>query len=257
VAGVGPSLRVREGIREADRCLTIYVEEKLSPEELRDRGYTMLEPYLQGANGARVPTDVVELGTLHRQALAGDSVSEVGKSRRGTLGAFATDLLEGGTVGITAMHVLNPVAGASIDCVCPGHGMSGSEPLGSFRRGRMARIDAALMSTERAGATRNFLPGLGEIRGWRSVTLSGDRNLPVLMWGAESGTLMNGVLREPLIHLPSENLQSAILAEIESIDGDSGAALLDEDNWILGFLVGTVGPPPAVSTSRSPLRRLP
>ena len=40
--------------------------------------------------------------------------------------------------------------------------------------------------------------------------------------------------------LPSENLEHAILVDIQTADGDSGSAIVDSENFVLGLLVGEI-----------------
>jgi hypothetical protein len=62
------------------------------------------------------------------------------------------------------------------------------------------------------------------------------------MFGAQS-RLVAGQIRNPSVDLPSENLADAILVNIPSVKGDSGAALVDSDNLVLGILVGRFNGP--------------
>jgi hypothetical protein len=242
VVGFGPGYRRCRGLHTPERCVVVYVERKRTPAQLRRTKGTAVPPVLTADDGTGVPTDVVELGRLRRHAFAGASIGPAGRSRRGTIGAFARDLTEGGPVALTAMHVIAPNPGEVVDCVCPGRGLPGSASLGRFRRGTLDRIDAAVVGADRATSIQNVLPGLGPIRGFRPVSLPGDINRPVRMIGAETGRMVDGVILDPLVHLPRERLESAILARIHSVEGDSGAALVDSSNLVLGFLVGEAGP---------------
>lgn len=248
VLGFGPGFRRREGVQVPERCVVVYVERKRTPAQLRRAKVDVIPPTLPTADGTAVPTDVVELGRVRRQAFAGGSIGPAGRSRRGTIGAFVQDLARGGTVALTAMHVLQGGGEEVSDCVSPGHGLAGSGPLGRFRRGTLNRVDAAVVGAEQAASADNTLPHLGRIRGWRPMSLPGDYNRTVQMFGAQTQSVVSGTIVEPIAHLPGENLESAILVRIATRDGDSGAALLDSNNLVVGFLVGEAGP------SSSPLR---
>ena len=51
----------------------------------------------------------------------------------------------------------------------------------------------------------------------------------------------HGVIEHPFVVLPEFGLDGAILVHISSRKGDSGAALVDQQNLVLGFLVGASG----------------
>jgi hypothetical protein len=242
VVGFGPGFRRRDDVQTDERCVVVYVQRKRTPAQLRKSRKDPIASVLQSADGTLVPTDVVELGRLRRQASAGGSVGRTGRVRHGTIGAFVDDLARGGKAAITAMHAMGQSTATGDSCVSPSHGSAGSSGLGGFRRGTMQRIDAAVVGVEKAGSLDNTLPGIGPIRGFRPMSLPGDYNRTVFMFGAETRRTVSGSIIEPLVHLPEDNLESAILARIETREGDSGAALVDSNNLVLGFLVGEAGP---------------
>ena len=57
------------------------------------------------------------------------------------------------------------------------------------------------------------------------------------MYGSTSGRQV-GYIIEPSVSLPAFNLEAAIIVDIVSADGDSGSAIVDSENLVLGFLVG-------------------
>jgi hypothetical protein len=244
VVGFGTGYARRRNRRTSEKCVVVFVRKKFRKSTMERKGIATIRPELSAIGGAAIRTDVVQIGRVRRQARAGDSVGPAGRKRGGTIGAFVTDLVNGDQVATTAMHVMPAGSGSAshIDCVCPRHPLSGAMPLGRFRRGTLDRIDAAVISTESATTINNALPELGDIRGWRPMSIPGDYDRTVFMHGAETGRTVSGTIVEPLVHLPSENLDSAILARIPSLDGDSGAALVDSDGLLLGFLVGEAGP---------------
>ena len=61
--------------------------------------------------------------------------------------------------------------------------------------------------------------------------------MAVRLFGAVSG-LQTGILMNPAVSIPAESLEAAILVDIETQGGDSGCALVDPENLVLGFLVG-------------------
>ncbi|HEX5727458.1 MAG TPA: hypothetical protein VFX98_18445 [Longimicrobiaceae bacterium] len=245
VVGVGPGFRRRDGVQTEERCVVVYVQRKRTPAQLRRSRTPPIASELRTADGTRVPTDVVALGRLRRHASAGGSVGRVGRIRHGTIGAFVDDLAQGGRAALTAMHVMGQSVATGDPFVSPAHQQPGSTGLGGFRRGTMDRIDAAVLGVERASSLDNSLPGIGLIRGFRPVSVPGDYDRAVSMFGAQTRQTVSGHIVEPLIHLPDDRLESAILARIPSTEGDSGAALVDSNNLVLGFLVGEIGPPDA------------
>jgi hypothetical protein len=137
-------------------------------------------------------------------------------------------------VALTAMHVARGPGSFVIPSL---RDDPMGQPLGRFLDGRMVRVDAAKISVDPPAVAESFLPGIGRIRGWRPVTLPGDRGTEVRMFGAESGR-QRGFIAEPAMELPGEQLEQVILVDIETREGDSGCAIVDEENLVLGLLVG-------------------
>jgi hypothetical protein len=230
VVGFGLGFRRRKGERLRTPCLTVYVERKLPPEELPR------EAALQktvSAGGRRLEIDVVEFGRLRRQVGAGDSIGPLPLFERGTLGAFARDSQAGDVVALTAMHIAPQGSiGAEFQSPVPG------TPFGTLRAGTMAGIDAAKIALAPQPPNEiTVLPSIGRVRGWRPTTFPGDQNTPVRLFGASSG-FHTGTIVTPATAIPAANLEAAILVDIQTQDGDSGSALVDPENLLLGFLVG-------------------
>ncbi|WP_419949978.1 hypothetical protein [Candidatus Palauibacter sp.] len=61
--------------------------------------------------------------------------------------------------------------------------------------------------------------------------------MPVRMFGQTSRN-QHGVIVWPFVSFPKQGVESGILARITSLDGDSGAALLDPNGLVLGVLKG-------------------
>lgn len=236
VVGCGLGFRVRRGKRTRTPCLTVFVERKLGEREIPP-GIRLPKTVSHG--GRRLPIDVVELGQLRRQLAAGDAIGPVPLADRGTLGAFALDSQRGDVVALTAMHVANlpefPAQGAAdpeFQSPVPG------TLFGRVRSGTMTGIDAAKLELDSPPAQAvTVLPGIGRVSGWRPTAFPGDQNMAVRLFGASSG-LQTGILANPAVSIPAESLDAAILVEIQTQDGDSGCALVDPENLVLGFLVG-------------------
>lgn len=239
VMGLGPGYRRRGGEKTEERCAIVFVDCKRSLRVLKRVGAEPIPEWLSTGT-ANVPVDVVELGRLRRQA-AGDEVGAKG-GKRGTIGAFALDLALGGKAAITAMHLFDgkPVGGVT-SCASPAPGKPGSTRIGLLRRGTKDGIDAAVISLASGVTTSNRLPVFGQMRGPRELTTK-DQGLEVGLWGAETRTAVVGMITDPMTDIPEERLKSAILADIHTVEGDSGAPLVDMSGALLGFLVGEMGP---------------
>ena len=232
---------MKGGLPTGELCLTVFVTKKLSPEDLKAAGLRKLPKSIKVGN-RRLPIDVVELGTIELHVLVGASMGPANLASEGTIGAFATDLATGKMVAITAMHVTGvnefPNGGPAPQFVVPSSRLNlPTAPLGPLLFGTRSGIDAAKIEVTNPENAAPIAPGIGTLSGWRPVVFPGDENTSVRMVGAVSG-LTRGVLLHVDVPLPDINLDSAILADIPSQAGDSGAPLLDAQNHILGFLVG-------------------
>lgn len=230
VVGLGLSYQHRRGERLRIPCLTVFVERKLPLAELPPRAVLAKTA---SAGGKRLRIDVVELGRLHRHVGAGDSIGPLPLFDRGTLAVFAKDTAQGDVVALTAMHIMPPGAsGTELQSPVPG------TPFGTLRAGSLTGIDAAKIALSAPPASAvTVLPNIGRVSGWRPMTFPGDLNTTVRMFGAVSGFQI-GRVESPATAIPGENLEAAILVDIATHDGDSGSALVDPENLLLGLLVG-------------------
>lgn len=241
VMGLGLGFRLRGGMPTGEPCLTVYVKRKLSPEELAAGKLPRL-PRTVRSGKRRLSVDVIELGEIRRQIGAGDSLGPQDGGLRGTLGALATDLDSNDTVALTAMHVTTlqqfPVGNtAAPRFLTP---MPDGSPFATLRQGTMSGIDAAKLALDVQQPADSVLPTIGTITGWRPIAYPGDQGTMVRMFGAVSG-LQSGYIVNPIASIPSESLDAAILVNIFTQGGDSGAALVDPQGFLLGFLVGEGG----------------
>ncbi|ACY17176.1 hypothetical protein [Haliangium ochraceum] len=240
-AGLGP--RQRGGEEFDELCVQVFVREKLAESELLRRGLTPLPARLGRRRGLAV--DVVELGHFERLAALGDSIGierprARGGATKGTLGALAEDRWTRATVGLTAMHVVADAepAPAQAEVFMPSPRDGGAlRLLGTVSGGSLRGTDIAKIALCEPDRCHPLVPGLGRVRGWRPVSWPGDRGASVYMAGASS-TCVRGRLRAAGVSLRSERLDSVLLVDIPSAAGDSGAALLDSEQLVLGFLVG-------------------
>lgn len=243
VVGFGPGFKRSDDVRGRTPCVKVYVREKRPAGELE--ASEEVPARLPGPDGEEVPTDVEPFGTLRRQVAAGWTVRPVGEDEErwgGTAGAFAVTLSDGETVTLTAMHVTGadrpPLAGSpEIRMAVSRSRDEAAVPLGPLIRGTMERVDAAAIATDPSVDVSGRIERLGPIRGWRPVVEPGDYGTAVHLHGARSG-VTGGVIREPVVDLPRHDLDSAILVDMDTRDGDSGAVIVDEENLALGMLVG-------------------
>jgi len=244
VIGSGLGFRRRGGERLlGERCIIVYVREKLSIAALRARGTARIPTRLRSASGRHIPVDVVEFGTLLRLVGPGDSLADTDADpvEMGTIGAIGTDNQSGGRIALTAMHITGLdqyPPGGDHSVVSPSVPDPAAAPIGTLLRGSMTGIDAAAIAISGEVPVTNVIPGIGPIHGWRPVTVPGDIDIPVQMLGAATGHVVHGKLLDPCAALPSEGLSSAIMVQMDVQDGDSGAGLYDNDRMLLGLLVG-------------------
>lgn len=250
VVGYGLGRIIKDGRQTNGPCITVFVRRKLSPSELRRRRIPAL-PRNVSSRGRRARIDVVEIGTVKTKAFIGASTGPVSdpKRREGTVGVFATDANDV-TVALTAMHVTGrrefPRTGVTppvFSVPSPRQSNPNATILGTLIRGTRTGVDAAMIALDDPDEADNSIPDIGEIGGWRPPALEGDEGIAARMYGATSD-LVRGTIIHPLVHMPGAGLDDAIVVDIATADGDSGAALIDEDNLVLGFLVGvaTKGP---------------
>jgi hypothetical protein len=248
VIGVALGSKYTGGVDTDVLCLTVFVSRKLKPESLEKRGRAPLPRRLH--KGKRtLEVDVVPMGRLNRQAFAGQSCSVTsGVTRTGTIGAPAVDLGGGAPVFITAMHVtgmteLTASSSVTVSVKAPSILDQSAAPIiGRVMEGTRRGIDAAkVLLASPHSVSREIPGGIGFIRGWRPLAFPGDRNIPVTMFGAVSRIRHSGLIEHPAAFLDRFGLDSAITVRgLATIEGDSGAALLDRDRFVLGFLVGAV-----------------
>lgn len=260
VLGHGVSLRRRDGQATDERSLTVFVRKKMTPAELARAGEALLPKRLGGGKRS-VRVDVVELGRLVRQATGGDSIGPDIRLR-GTLGSFAIDALTLDTVAVTAMHVTGqrrdiPRNGVtSIPMHQPSLRDDPAAPVfGAAVRGTLSGVDACKIALTDPASLDDRIKGIGRIRGWRPVLVPGDKGTAVRLCGIVSG-LVSGSIEHPLVSLPQFDLDDAILVDIPTRKGDSGAALVDSDGFVLGYLVGQAGSLRVFSPAGSVFRKL-
>lgn len=246
VVGYGLGQVRKAGMPTGELCVTIFVKRKLSDADLAKKQMRRLPKSVKLGN-QRVRVDVVSLGTVRKHVVVGGSVGTASPFpvEAGTIGAYAIDNATGAPVAITAMHVSGlrhfPNGQSPVVFCTPSRTRTGPHELfGEILLGTQEGVDAAKIALADTSVVDNFIPGIGEIAGWRPLTIPGDNGAPVRMYGAKTSEVVSGMIIHPTVALPSLNLDEAILVDIPSQKGDSGASLVDNSNHLLGFLVGQV-----------------
>ncbi|MCP3982687.1 MAG: hypothetical protein GY716_25630 [bacterium] len=242
VVGCGLGFRYKDDEETGEPCITVFVRRKWSRKTIEKRKLKRIPHYFREGK-RRIDVDVVAAGRLKRQLDVGRSLGPVNLHQRGTLGAYAEELASSAALALTAMHVSGipefpapgapPVTFRHPSVLDPGAGAQ----LGQMTEGTMQGVDACKIALDDPSIVRPVIPGIGKIMGWRPVTYPGDRGTPVRLHGAVSGFRM-GTIINPFVPLPDEDLDAAIVVGIDTQWGDSGCALVDPANLILGFLVG-------------------
>jgi len=244
VVGVGMGFRRRGGVLHDERCVIVFVRRKFQRDARTKAGRRFLLPRTLADRENAIPVDVVELGAFTRHAAPGDRLGPRDTARWGTLGVFAVDDHDRAPVALTAMHVtgLPQFPPGAEQLLCAPDAPVGAGPLlGPLLRGTQSGIDAAKIRVDAGARIDPNIPGIGAVRGWRPISVTGDRGTYVRMYGAASRRVVYGRIVEPAVALPQRPycLDSAILIDMPTLNGDSGAAIVDNDNLVLGLLVGT------------------
>jgi hypothetical protein len=231
VVGYGLGYRLKAGIETDEPCVAVFVRRKKSPRIMRKRGLAEIPKNLYDGK-TNVGTDVVRLGRLEPHGAPG-SIGPVGAPEFGTIGALARDVDTGERVAITAMHVSGRSSFGPVEFST---GVPFSTPGGSAENGRLvfgttADVDAAKIVLEAPAAVLSPLP----VAGVRPV--SNDANAVVHLYGAVSG-MQFGVVKYLNVAVLECGLIQTMLVDIETAKGDSGAGLVDESDYLLGFLYG-------------------
>lgn len=243
VLGTGLGRRWRQGVETDELCAQVFVEHKLDPREMAARGIPAV-PSVLGQEQA-LPVDVIELGAFQRLLAIGDSLGIERERTKGTLGAIAVDRWSREPVALTAMHVVEHGVAERAQVYTPSLRDQGQPvAIGEVMGGTMRGTDIAKIRLRQPALAHAAIPGLGPIRGWRPVSYPGDVNTTVQMCGASSSK-RHGRIVTPALTLFREELDAAILVDIPTREGDSGAAIVDSERMLLGFLVGRYQSPHA------------
>jgi hypothetical protein len=110
----------------------------------------------------------------------------------------------------------------------------GGRTIGQMVLGTTDGVDAAKIVLDEGANLQSPLP----LAGIRAV--SNDVGISVSAYGAASGRVLRGAVQYVNVNLidGGESLVNAILASINTTNGDSGAGLVDNSNLLLGILFG-------------------
>lgn len=240
VVGFGIGYREVDGLRTNTPCITVSVGSKWPRARLVRAGRRAVPTWLRSPSGKRVPLDVIPVGRLRRQLLAGEGMGRMQHpTTGGTLGTYATDLDTGAVVALSAMHVSGCERyppGQVITLGTPNPPHPSVRPVGLLEKGTTSGVDAMRVALLNPDMARFTIRGIGPIRGWRPVT-SGDHGTTVRMCGAVSG-VQQGSIEYPVYAMPSHDLDPVMLVRIQTASGDSGAVIVDNRHLVLGLLVG-------------------
>ena len=254
VLGTTLGFRRTRGVERDEACIVVFVDRKYDDADLvpwsRRRDIApgdagTIRPRLPSHltfRKRRFPIDVVQLGALRPSVRGGDSLGPDPDHATGSYGTVGTlaQTSNGSTVALTAGHVFDGFGGQGMPVAvcCPALKFGQPAPaLGTLED--IARIptdgvDAALIRLAR-GVIGEWNVGGIPVAGWRSLAWDGDRNLRVFSYGATSGRISG---RVEYVGGPLYGIASVILVSMNTDFGDSGAALIDGQGYVLGLLAG-------------------
>lgn len=236
VVGLAVGNRIVAMTPTDELAVIVAVAKKRSSAALERMGVQAL-PRSLPLGRTEVPVDVIEVGSFRRHAAAG---TEVGVSTDiGTIGIFAFDVPSGEPTMVTAMHLTGlssyPGGGGARPVAVSPDGQ-----IGYLLRGRTRYIDAAKFAVDDPNVVNNFVPGIGQIRRWRPAVPDDDHTTTVVMRGAVSGRRV-GTIVSHCFDVLELDLTNAILVRMATVEGDSGAPLVDLQKNLLGFHIAGNG----------------
>lgn len=113
VVGVATGYRQRKGRATSEVCVQVFVERKVPAERLR--GWELVPETVDGLDGERVRTDVIEMSppiaeqdtTRYRPVLGGCSIGPESRISAGTLGGWVADNTDDAIVLLSNNHVIS------------------------------------------------------------------------------------------------------------------------------------------------------
>lgn len=265
VVGLAVGRGYRRGKPTRARCIQVFVDRKLPPDQLARTGRAPITA--PTVRGRRIPIDVIEVGApvLH---VGIASPIGAGSPNVGSLGALLEDTA-GAVYGLSAAHVLcesfatggrHPhIRGDAIFDYTPGNGSNaGALPIGRlFDRALLdftnlfpdQSIDAAVFRFE--GVTSSQVPRdqlpysatdwprLGD-----SVSVlgaaSGGAGAPGEIVSLAADLLRQVAYADPTGQLRDIQLTRLVLSDASSDHGDSGGAVVRSDGALVGLHIGAM-----------------
>jgi hypothetical protein len=244
--------RVKEKRLPDEFCLTFFVRRKLA--ESRLRSGTKIPKRLQlQTTESRVPTDVLELGQMHRAHGRIGPGSRIGhgagtSETAGTLTFIARDNSSGLPLILSCSHVLaqagNAQEGEAVESPPDPRGKPGPNVVGHLtdrfmviNPGVMNQIDAALAQPDDGVELTDTIPKIGQPSGVFDLTQLGPddfMNLPVEKFGAETQLTKGKItgfpatlpIRFPVLGDRVAWFTNVATYDIEATEGDSGAVVV-------------------------------
>lgn len=249
--GVGPKIVCEERVPE-EFCLVFFVRKKLPKSRLR-RLIAVPKHMFLTTTGVKVFTDVQEwrgLPVAHSGVSAGDSVGDV-SGNSGTMTLAVADNATGEPLILSCSHVLALCGQGNVgdEVDSPANPASALGPNTVGRLLRFTKIDPSSTSNAVDAAVAGLLPGvtlsnnitgIGKPTGIRDLTLEGDaivNTVDVQTRGIATGQRTQGTVRN--LHVtapitfhqlpgdPSAYFVDLVQYDAPSLDGDSGAAVVD------------------------------
>jgi hypothetical protein len=258
VQGIGIAHRVTEGERRPDHTLTVFVDEKKASTQVEcPVPKTLRIPAL----GLEVRTDVVPIGRVRLQSgparpvNPGCSISLPARAS-GTLGCLVRRNDAPGLHVLTAGHVVTAF-GAGDDVIQPG-----SEHDGTLANSRLAIVvkrvrlestatdfpnlaDGAIAKLINEADVERRIPGIGQPQGRSSMLQIGDRvQLVGQASGFQTATIVSltyaAAFHMDLPSMPNVRVgfSELVLCTRFTTTGDSGAAVLNRNNEVVGIHLG-------------------
>lgn len=255
VTGIGVASKVSRDTDIGELAIRVFVSEKAN---VTCESPSWIPPTLRlpGVSNV-VPIDVVEAGSLIPQnAICGDAISEERRTSWGTLGCLveAEGELSGQLLALTCNHVLPGATGAQVDWL----GFPGSHDAKRFRLGHVLqrsslrpasaserypnRYEVAFVTVSELAA-HDAIREIGPPVGLRVSPPAVGESLR--LWGAKSGFCKGLVTHVNQNHMLSiggvdYGFQGLVHHSATTDEGDSGAAVLDAQNRIVGLHMGHV-----------------
>lgn len=246
VLAVAAGYRLKRGAPTAEPVVTLFVEQKLNPQQLREQGVMSLPTRVDVMSGRKrysVATDVVEFASSKGAAQSLDPCAPLSKSQHGGSAGVVSWLNIDGTVcGFTAEHV---VGFGSVDAPLFSQGRT----IGHVTKCGYAltNVDAVLFELEAGEVPSTTLAGR-VLEAPRAVRLSDVGGAAAHVYVPHSGLLKDVAIH--FIHLQGFSLTSPdgtifqprplVLTDMCTAAGDSGTLLLGSDFRPLGLLSGIV-----------------